>query len=111
MGVASNKYQAATEKLVAHYFPQINFIKVLGQRDGIPAKPSPEIVDELVEIAGVEKSDVLYVGDAGVDMETALNGGVTACGVTWGFRPRTDLEQFHPKYIVNTVDELRSILL
>ena len=111
MCIASNKYQAATEKLVAHYFPKINFVKVLGQRDGIPAKPSPVIVDELIAAGEVEKKDVIYVGDSGVDMETALNGGVTACGVTWGFRPVADLEQFHPKYIVNSVEELYKLLL
>lgn len=39
IAVASNKYQAATRKLIAHYFPEINFVEVLGQREGIPAKP------------------------------------------------------------------------
>lgn len=110
MAVASNKYQAATEKLVAHYLPNINFVKVLGQRDGIPPKPDAHIVNELVEAAGVTKLDVIYIGDSGVDMQTALNGGVTACGVTWGFRPRPDLEQFHPAFIVDNVDELRALL-
>ena len=38
IAVASNKYQAATRKLIAHYFPEINFVEVLGQREGIPAK-------------------------------------------------------------------------
>lgn len=111
MGVASNKYQAATEKLVAHYFPTIRFVKVLGQRDGIPPKPDAEIVDEIVSAAGVAKEEVLYVGDSGVDMQTALNGGVTACGVTWGFRPRTDLEQFNPRYIVDRVEDIRGLVL
>ena len=110
MGVASNKYQAATEKLVAHYFPNISFVKVLGQRDGIPPKPDADIVDEIVAAAGVDKADVLYVGDSGIDMQTAQNGKVTACGVTWGFRPRTDLEQYHPQYIVDNVEELHKVL-
>lgn len=110
IGVASNKYQAATEKLVAHYFPAIKFVKVLGQRDGIPPKPDADIVDEIVAAAGVDKDDVLYIGDSGVDMQTALNGKVAACGVTWGFRPRTDLEQYHPQYIVDSVEELHKVL-
>ena len=44
IAVASNKYQAATRKLIAHYFPEINFVEVLGQREGIPAKPDPSIL-------------------------------------------------------------------
>ena len=63
LAVASNKYQAATEELVAHFFPGIRFTKVLGQREGIPTKPDPGIVEEIVAVAGVEKADVLYVGD------------------------------------------------
>ena len=35
MAVASNKYQEATVKLVKHYFPMIDFVEVLGQREGI----------------------------------------------------------------------------
>ena len=44
-------------------------------------------------------------------METALNGRVTDICVTWGFRPVADVEQFHPKYIVNSVEELYKLLL
>lgn len=89
IAVASNKYQAATRKLIAHYFPEINFVEVLGQREGIPAKPDPSIVNDIIATAGVTKEEVLYVGDSNVDMQTAHNAGVTAVGVAWGFRPRT----------------------
>ena len=37
-------------------------------------------------------------------MQTAANAGVTACGVTWGFRPRTELEEFNPAYITDTAE-------
>lgn len=109
LAVASNKYQAATEKLIAHYFPNISFVAVLGQRDGINVKPDPIIVEEILKIAAVAKEEVLYVGDSGVDMQTALRAGVTACGVTWGFRPRTELEAFHPDYIMDRAEELFSL--
>lgn len=110
LAVASNKYQAATEKLVAHYFPEIHFTAVFGQREGVNVKPDPIIVCDILQLANVEKEDVLYIGDSGVDMQTAANAGVTACGVTWGFRPKSELEAFNPAYIVDTAEKIKELI-
>lgn len=110
IAVASNKYQAATRKLIGHYFPDIRFIEILGQREGIPAKPDPSIVHDIMAKANVEKEEVLYVGDSNVDMQTAHNAGVTAVGVAWGFRPRTELEALHPAYIIEKAEDLLPLL-
>ena len=110
LAVASNKYQAAAEKLIAHYFPSIHFVAVFGQREGIPTKPAPTVVHEILKIADMTSTDTLYAGDSGVDMQTAINAGVTSCGVTWGFRPRTELEAFHPDYIVERAEEIARIV-
>lgn len=109
LAVASNKYQAATGKLVAHYFPAIRFVKVMGQREGVPVKPDPTIVFDIMEAAGVGKEDVLYVGDSGVDMQTAHNAGVDAVAVSWGFRPRTELEAFRPLAIIDRAEGLADL--
>ena len=106
MAVASNKYQEATVKLVKHYFPMIDFVEVLGQREGINVKPDPTIVFDILQKAGVSKEETLYVGDSGVDMQTAINAGVDAVGVTWGFRSRTELESFHPMGLIDKAEEL-----
>ena len=106
MAVASNKYQEATAKLVKHYFPMIDFVEILGQREGINVKPDPTIVFDILKKAGVSKEETLYVGDSGVDMQTAINAGVDAIGVTWGFRPRTELENFHPMGLIDQAEEL-----
>lgn len=110
IAVASNKYQAATEKLIAHYFPGIRFTAVFGQREGVNVKPDPTIVEDILAIAKVAKEDVLYVGDSGVDMQTAINAGVTSCGVTWGFRPRTELESFQPDNIVDKAADILKLI-
>ena len=111
IGVASNKYEAASKKLIDHYFPEIHFTAVFGQREGIKVKPDPTVVFDILEVAKVTKEEVLYVGDSGVDMQTAANAGVTACGVTWGFRPRAELEEFSPQYIVDTAEEIKRLIL
>ena len=106
IAVASNTYQEATTKLVKHYFPTIQFAEVLGQRENIPVKPHPTIVFDILNKTGIDKKDVLYVGDSGVDMQTAQNAEVDAIGVTWGFRSRTELETFHPLGIIDKAEEL-----
>ena len=74
--MASNKYQAGTQKLIQYFFPGIDFVSVLGQRDGIPVKPAPDIVYEILNKSGVEAEKALYVGDSDVDMFTAKAAGV-----------------------------------
>ena len=111
LAVASNKYQSATEKLIARYFPHINFVCVLGQRQGIPVKPSPDIVLEIMEKANVSRSDTLYVGDSGVDMQTAINAGIDSVAVSWGFRPRAELEAFRTLAIIDKAEDLKNWIL
>ena len=106
IAVASNKYQEATVKLVKQYFPDIDFIEILGQREGINVKPDPTIVFDILQKADVSKEDILYVGDSEVDMQTAINAGVDAVGVTWGFRPRAELESFQPMGLIDKAEEL-----
>ena len=110
LAVASNKYQAATIKLVKQFFPNINFDMVLGQRQDVPIKPDPTIVYDILKETGIDKIDTVYIGDSGVDMMTAKNSGVDAIGVSWGFRPRTELEQCNPKYIVDKAEEILALL-
>lgn len=110
LAVASNKYHEATCKLITHYFPQIRFTEVLGQREGIAPKPDPTIVYDILSVASVDARETLYVGDSGVDMQTAISSGTISCGVTWGFRPRAELESFHPDYIVDQAEEIWKIL-
>ncbi len=76
--------------------------------EGMPAKPNPSIVNEIMTKAGVKQEDILYVGDSNVDMQTAHHAGVTAIGVAWGFRPRTELEALHPAHIIEKAEETTS---
>ena len=111
LAVASNKYQKGTERLVQHFFPEITFAAVFGQRENIPTKPDPTIVYDILSVVKVGKDEVLYIGDSGVDMQTAQNSGIQAAGVTWGFRPRAEMEQFSPLYIVDDPSEILAIAI
>lgn len=111
LAVASNKYQEATEKLIKHYFPQIGFIRIFGQRENVPAKPAPDVVFEIMQAAGAQPEETAYIGDSGVDMQTGINAKVETIGAAWGFRPRTELEAYHPAFIADTPEELLDYLM
>ena len=110
LAVASNKVHEATVAMIARLFPGIGFACVLGQRDGVPTKPNPAIVAEILQTASVTPSETLYVGDSGVDMQTAHNAGITAVGVTWGLRPVEELRQNAADIIIDSPMELLEYL-
>lgn len=110
LAVASNKYQQATEKLIRHFFPDICFSLVLGQREGFPLKPDPAIVNVIREQTATEREATLYVGDSGIDMLTAAHAGVESVGVTWGFRPVSELTDNGACHLADTPDEILSYI-
>lgn len=111
LAVASNKYDSAVKKLINHYFPHIKWSAIEGQKEGIPVKPDPSIVFDILSKCPTPKSEVLYIGDSGIDMETARRACVTSCGVTWGFRPITELLANYAEYIANQPHEILDIVL
>lgn len=106
LAVASNKYQEATEKIIAGCFPQIQFVAVEGQREGRNRKPDPSIIFSVLEKFPVPKKNVLYVGDSGVDIECAKRACVEAVGVTWGFRSIAELRKANADVIVTNPAEI-----
>ena len=110
LAVASNKFQAGTEKLVRLFFPGVAFAAVFGQRPGVSLKPSPAVVEEILTLTGTAREEVLYVGDSGVDIETAAAAGVRSAGVTWGFRDRQELVGAGAVHIVDRPAQLLELL-
>ena len=113
LAVASNKYQAATEKIVTHFFPGI-FDVILGEREGVERKPNPQIVFDILKrvqntdrYADRVQTEILYVGDSLVDRETAQNAGVPFVACSWGFVPR---EQLVAAGITRIIDRPEEIL-
>ena len=108
LAVASNKFQEGTEHLIKEFFPEIPFVAVLGGRPGFPLKPDPEIVNEVLRKAGVNKEDAVMIGDSDTDMETAANGDIMGIAVNWGYRDMSSIENLK---VANSVEELHQILL
>ena len=110
IAVASNKYQQATEKIVQHFFPETDFVTINGQQEGIPVKPDPSIVFDILAKAGVTKDETVFIGDSGVDMDTARRACIDSIGVTWGFRPEKELIEHYADKIVYKPSEILEII-
>ena len=110
LAIASNKFQAGTDKLIKKFFPEIEFVMICGNREGVPLKPDTALVDMILEEGKVEKSRCVMVGDSAVDIETAKRAGIISVGVSWGFRSRQELEKAGADHIADSVEHLQKIL-
>ena len=108
MAVASNKFQEGTQMLIREFFPDIPFICILGNREGFPLKPDPQIVNEVLRRSGQPADAAALVGDSPTDMKTARNGGIRGIAVQWGYRDMTEGDGYS---VAADPDELRALLL
>ena len=110
IAVASNKFQHGTERLIAKFFGDIDFVAVEGNREGAPLKPDPAIVRNILRIAGVDEAEAVMVGDSGIDIRTAAAAGIASIGVAWGFRFADELYAAGATRVVSTMAELEQLL-
>ena len=89
--VLSNKQDIDTQAVISHYLPD-TFDIVMGTSDKVKRKPSTDGMLSIVRELGTTPENCLYIGDSGVDIETASKAGIRCISVTYGFRSRKELE-------------------
>ena len=104
--VFSNKPHESAVSVVETIFGKGFFDHVQGQTDEIPIKPDPAGLFQILEKFGAKKDECLYFGDPNTDMLTGHNAGVTAVGVTWGFRPASELEEYGADILIGSAEEI-----
>ena len=110
LAVLSNKPDDLTKSCIAQFFPAYNFAAVLGEQPGVPAKPNPSGALIICGTLSLRPSEILYLGDSAVDMETAHASGMFAVGALWGFRTQEELETSGAQVIVSHPSEVLDIL-
>jgi len=106
LAILSNKPDAFTEIYVTHFFSDIPFSHVYGNRPEVPKKPAPDAALAIANGIGVSPAHCLFVGDTSVDIETGKSAGMTTVGVTWGFRERRELEESGADIIIDSPHQL-----
>jgi phosphoglycolate phosphatase len=91
MSILSNKLDAFTKEMVKGLLGSWQFHSVMGLTSGVPRKPDPACAIKIAQNMHVEPGRCIFVGDSGIDMMTAVNGGMYPVGVLWGYQNREKL--------------------
>jgi len=85
LGVLTNKPAAPTERLLASFGLASFFQWVTAGDSGVPRKPDPTGLKQMIQNAGASAGDTLLVGDSMIDVMTARSAGVQVCVARYGF--------------------------
>lgn len=92
LGICTNKHDEAAKDIVKLLFGEGIFSEIIGDKVGLKRKPDPSKVLLIAKNWGLEPSQIVYLGDSDVDMQTAVNANMLAVGVLWGFRDAEELK-------------------
>lgn len=110
IAVLTNKAHAQAVENIELVYGKGYFDLITGERPDLKRKPDPEGAWYTAETLGAKPEECLYFGDTNTDMRTGKAAGMDTIGVTWGFRGRKELEEFHPAHIVDTPGQVIEIL-
>jgi len=108
LAVLTNKDQTTAKKIVSHFFDGY-FEIICGTTSGEPVKPDPQKALQIIEKFGLSAAQTVFVGDSGVDMQTAKACKNYAVGVSWGLRSIEELKQNGADIIISKPRELLGI--
>lgn len=108
LAVLSNKPHELTKAYVKKFFSEFNFTQVYGQRENFAKKPDPKVALSIAQ--KYKQSEVFFIGDTKVDMQTAKNANFIAIGVLWGFRNEIELRENGADFIVSNPLEIAKIV-
>lgn len=108
INILSNKADEFMDEVVKQYFSEFNFDFIFGARHGVPLKPNPHSIFEIMSELDIDSNECIFVGDSDADMQAAKNAGVYAVGVNWGFRGKEELLRNGADIVIDTPYELQN---
>lgn len=105
LAVLTNKPVRFSEKLIDGLGLAGHFFRIYGGNSFAEKKPNPVGIERLMEESGIAREQTVMIGDSAVDVMTARNAQVRACGVSWGFQPET-FAAAPPDFMIDDLREL-----
>jgi len=106
VSLLTTKIQDQADRIIDHFNLRKYFDLVMGRRDGIAHKPSPEPLLKICYDLNVDVNNTLMVGDTELDIQCGKNAGSYTCGVLYGYRTKELLEIENPDFIVEGIQDI-----
>lgn len=110
LAIVTNKAEVMAMALARELLSPADFGTVLGQRQGRPLKPEPDIAWEAARQLSADPRHCLFVGDTPVDLQTARAAGMRSVAVTWGYGQAAALQAQAPDFCCERPGDLLRIL-
>ena len=109
LGVATGKSDRGLERCLDFHGIKGLFV-TLQTADRHPSKPHPSMIHQALADAGATASDAVMIGDTFYDIKMGVAAGCKTIGVGWGYHPLDELREAGADYLVETMDELHTVL-
>lgn len=110
LSVLSNKLDEFTRRAVQDFLPGFDFTFVIGAKAELPPKPDPAGALSIARGLNIPVARIIYLGDTGVDMQTAVGAGMYPVGVLWGFRDEKELRENGAQALIHSPLELLGLI-
>ena len=109
LGVATGKSDRGLAHALERHGLARHFV-TLQTADRHPSKPDPAMVVACLDATGMAPAQAVVIGDTSYDMAMAINAGVRAIGVDWGYHHPAELVAAGADAVAGSIDELRLLL-
>lgn len=109
IALLTTKGQEQAQNILHHFKLEKYFDEIMGRRNGVEVKPSPEPLLHICNSLSIFPSQTMMIGDSELDVQCGKNAGAKTCAVTWGYRSKAILEKEKPDYIAENIFHLLSI--
>ena len=109
LGVATGKSQRGL-RAVLERFGLLHRFATLQTADDAPSKPHPGMLERAMAETGAGPSETVLIGDTTFDIEMAVNAGVAALGVSWGYHDTIELREVGADAVIDSFAELPDMI-
>ncbi len=110
VALLTTKGQDQAEKILEYFSLADKFDYIMGRRNGMAHKPSPEPLQKISSDLAIGLEETLMVGDSEMDIQCGKNAGSKTCAVTYGYRTKSELEKSAPDFLVSAILGLEKIV-